>query len=579
LRAPSLLAQWNDMRWSSMRAGRFLAVVTMSGLLWPACGSGGNPAGGGRTPPTADVDADSSTSPTGGAGGSKTGGGTGGSPGDAGAGGQGASPPAPAADAGADTGLAPPIDGAVIMPPPASGDDTLPPCKRDVPVATSAALAMALSAAQPGDCIALADGSYTFPTITTKATEAAPVVVRAVNPLKAIVSSGNLIMQGAAYVVVEGILWNGNGLIRLTDTDHGRISRFRLQRMETAADLQNHDLAWITVFGASSYCRIDHCDFGPQNQRGNMILTTGTETTPLMATHTRIDHNHFHDVHFAGGNGWETIRSGADTLSYGSSFTVIEHNLFDHDNNDPEVVSLKSSDNTVRYNTMRASKGQFSIRSGNRCAFYGNYVLGDGVAGALGVRIGGSGHQIYDNYVEGVSGPGIFLEGGDIDEPTGTLPVPCTAAQCDPRMRVTTTEVVFNTVVNAGGITLGGGGHPLDPNDCTVAYNVVQGPGSLYVKGGGTNVTFTGNIGFMGTNSAGAGVMMIDPVLKKIGEVFAIGAGSPAIDAGKPSFPYVTLDIAGIDRDAMPDVGANEVSMQTPKFGLLGPNDVGPMAP
>jgi len=557
------------------RAKRRLAAGISLGLIWSACG-----AGSGGQAPADDVDA-AAPSATGGTGGARTGGsgGTGGSgrgSGGAASGGQDASPDQPTPDAAIDDGPSPSVDGPTAPPP--TGDDVLPPCKRDVPVSDSAALATALAAAQPGDCIALADGSYSFPTITTKATEAAPVVVRAAHALKAIVSSGNLLMQGAAWVVVEGITWSGPGTIRLADTDHGRISRFRMQRMESGAAMQPHDLSWITVFGASTYCRIDHCDFGPQNQRGNMILTTGTETTPLMATHTRIDHNHFHDVHFAGGNGWESIRSGADTLSYGSSFTVIEHNLFEHDDNDPEVVSLKSSDNTVRYNTMRASKGQFSIRSGNRCAFYGNYVLGDGVAGALGVRIGGAGHQIFDNYVEGVSGPGIFLEGGDIDEPAGTLPVPCTTAECDPRMRVTKTEVVFNTVVGGGGIVLGGGGHPLDPNDCTVAYNLVQGPGTLYVKGGGSNVTFTGNIGFMGT-AAGAGVTMVDPMLKKVGQVFTIGAGSPAVDAGKPSFPYATLDITGIERDAKPDVGANEVSMQAPKFGVLGPGDVGPMAP
>jgi hypothetical protein len=447
-------------------------------------------------------------------------------------------------------------------------------------VTDSATLAGALSAAQPGDCINLADGDYTFPVITAKGTAAAPIVISAVNLLKATVSAGDLLMQGAAYVVVQGIAWSGNGTINLTDTDHGRISRFRVQRMETGPEQMAHDLAWITVFGMSSYCRVDHCDFGPQGQHGNMVLVTGTELTPVLPTYTRIDHNYFHDVHNDGTNGWETIRSGADTLSYSSSFTLIEHNLFTNDNNDPEVVSLKSSDNTLRYNTLRASAGQFNLRSGNRDIVYGNYVLGDGVAGSLGIRVGGIGHKIFDNYVEGVSAPGIFLEGGDTPEPTGTLPDPCAATVCDPRMQVDTTEVVFNTIVNAGGIALGGGGHVLGPVDCTVAYNLVQGPGSLFSQtADSSNNTFLGNIGFMGTSTVGTGVTMVDPQLMKVGDVYTIGAGSPAVNAGMPTFAYVTEDIEGKLRDSMPDIGANEVSPEAPRFAILTQADVGPMAP
>jgi hypothetical protein len=547
---------------------RRASIVSLSPLLLVtlACGSQNGTAQNRRGPPD---DAAEMTSPDSGRAPGRDG--AVGVPADAG------SVPPPG-DAAATPDAPQPDDGPAAMPPPASGDDPLPACLRTVPVATSAALATALTAAVPGDCLALADGSYTFPTITAKGTASAPIVVAAAHLLKAVVSTGNLEMKGAAYVVVQGISWTSTGTIFLTDTDHGRISRFRLQRTETGG-MQAHDLAWITVFGASTYCRVDHNDFGPQNQPGNMILTTGTETTPLMATHTRIDHNYFHDVHFSGGNGWETIRSGADTLSYGSSFTLIEHNLFTSDANDPEIVSLKSSDNTLRYNTLRASKGQFNLRSGNNDIVYGNYILGDGVSGSLGLRVGGAGHKIFSNYIEGVGAPGIFLEGGDIPEPAGMLPVPCTTAQCDPRMTVTKTDVVFNTVINAGGIVLGGGGHPLDPADCNVAYNLVQGPGTLFSKTGGTNLAFTGNIGNNGTSMVTMGVKMIDPMLIKMGDVFIIGAGSPAVGAGTATFPYVTVDSTGKPRDAMPDVGAFEVSAQPGPFGLLTAADVGPMAP
>jgi hypothetical protein len=381
------------------------------------------------------------------------------------------------------------------------------------------------------------------------------------------VSAGDLLMQGAAHVVVQGLTWNGAGIINLTDTDHGRISRFRIQRTETGTD-------WLTVYGKSDHCRVDHNDFGPQNQVGNMVIVNGPHDevgNGSLAQNTRIDHNYFHDVHFGGGNGWETIRSGVDMLAFQSTFSVIEQNLFVKDANDPEVISLKSSDNTVRYNTLRNSAGQFVLRGGNRDLIYGNFVLGDGAGGSLGLRVSGGNHRIFNNYIEGVrGGSGIFLEGGTSDDKTGVI---------NEHKQVYGTEVVFNTVIDSGGIQVGGS-HPLDPVNCTVAYNLVQGPGALYrVTGSSKNITVTGNLASMGT-AAINGVTMVDPKLMKVGDVFTIPATSPAVNAGLATFPYVTSDIEGKPRaDGKPDVGAVEVSPATPKFGLLTEADVGPMAP
>jgi len=473
--------------------------------------------------------------------------------------------PPPERDASVSPDLPPATDGP--SPPPPSGDEPLPPCRRPVRVASSAELATALTGAQPGDCINLEDGSYTFPVITARGTAEAPIVVGAAHLLKATVSAGDLVMQGAAHLVVQGLTWNGAGTISLNDTDHGRISRFRIQRMENGKD-------WVTVQGKSDHCRVDHNDFGPQNQVGNMVIVTGPHDEMgggYFAQHTRIDHNHFHDVHFSGGNGWETIRSGVDMLAFTSTFSVIEQNLFVNDANDPEIVSLKSSDNVVRHNTLRRSNGQFVLRGGNRDLVYGNYVLGDGLATAKGLRVSGGNHRIFNNYIEGVSGSGIFLEGGTSNDTTGVI---------NEHKQVYKTEVVFNTVINSGGIVVGGS-HPLDPVDCTVAYNLVQGPGRLYsVTAGSKNITFTGNLGSMGTAGVGSGVMVVDAKLMKVGQLFTIAAGSPAVNAGLPAFAYVMDDIDGRARDdGKPDVGALEVSPQAPKFGLLSEADVGPMAP
>jgi hypothetical protein len=470
-------------------------------------------------------------------------------------------PPEP--DAGAMPDGPPPSlpDAGMISPPPPvePADVPLPACKRTVPVADAAALATALGGAQAGDCLELADGAYTFPSLNLKGTAEAPIVVKAAHPLAVTVMTGDLNVTGA-YVVVSGLTWPGAGVVKISNCDHCRLTRSRLQRDDTNGG------EWVTITGTSKYCRIDHNDFGPQNHGGNMIQLSGSGAQ--IVQWNRIDHNLFHDVHFSGANGWESIRAGLSGWTYSSAHNLIEFNLFLRDNNDPEAVSLKSSDNVLRYNTMRASVAQFSLRHGYRTLVYGNHVLGDGVAKTQGIRVCGGDHRLFNNYVQGVDSPGIMLEGGDGTETMGML---------TDHKQVFRTEVVFNTIVNNRGIDVGGG-HQFKPIDCTVGYNLLQGSGPLISEAAGTVGTrYFGNM-VNGPSTVTTGVMMVDPKLMKVGDVFAIAAGSPAIDAAGAGIPYVTDDIDGRPRDK-PDVGADEVSSQMARWGLLGEADVGPMAP
>ena len=294
--------------------------------------------------------------------------------------------------------------GEAFVPPLSAPDaEAVAACGRNVAVQSSGALAKALDGAKAGDCIVLADGQYTFPTIDAQGTAVGPIVIRAANPLKAIVSTGNLSLQNAAFVEVQGLHWTSAGNITLGNCDHCRISRFRIERQENGQEID-----WVTVAGKSHDCRIDHNDFGPQRQLGNMIMLGGSGSQVVQRT--RIDHNFIHDIKYAGGNGWESIRAGLSGWTFSRGFTIIEHNLFLRANNDPETISIKSSDNTIRFNTMRATAGQFTLRHGNRTSVYGNYIFGDGVAGSGGIRVCGGEHKIFNNYVEGISGAGISVE-------------------------------------------------------------------------------------------------------------------------------------------------------------------------
>jgi hypothetical protein len=455
----------------------------------------------------------------------------------------------------------------------AGGDDAeapLPACLRTVPVSTSPALNAAIAAAKPGDCIVLADGDYAFDAVHGLGTAANPIVVRAAHTGRATVSTGTLALQGAAYVVVQGLLYTSAQGVTLADCDHCRITRCTLRIQETGP------VSWIQINGSKGgYNRIDHDDLGPKTHQGNLVGVYGAGQTIL--PYTRIDHNHFHDVGPVTSNGWETIRAGLSGLSHSSGFITIEDNLFENTQGDPEIISTKSCDDVVRYNTLRGCKGQISIRIGSRNSVYGNFILGGGLAGTGGIRIHGQDHKVYDNYIEGVDDNGVNLEGGESEE----TPQPGAF-----HYRVYRAQVVYNTIVDARvGVQIGGV-HPLSPVDCAIADNLVQGSTGSMIRESlqPVNTTYLGNIvnptgsAVVGLTATPAQVRVEDPKLTRVGEIFKLSAQSPAIGAAAGTFPFVTDDIDG-DPRIKRDVGADEYSPAPPARHPLTQADVGPTAP
>ena len=535
------------------RAGAMCVLVMAAGLVAGAlagCGTSqpSTPApaaaqSGGRGGGNAG---DGGSGGNGNSGGAGSGGSGGGAETPAGSGGAAAGPP----DAGqASGGSSPPGDAASgdsgpAAPPPAEAEQPLPACLKTTPVAESGALAAAITAAQAGDCLVLADGNYSFPVITKTATEAAPIVIRAEHRLKATVTSGSIALVDAAYVTLEGLTFSSSGNIKLTDSHHCRISRLRIQPVDTT------DVDWVEVAGTSHHVRIDHNDFGPKTKLSNMLMLSGKGAQVVQ--YNQIDHNYFHDIAYGGGNGWETIRAGLSHLAPSQAFTVIEYNLFRNTAGDPETISIKSSDNEIRYNTFRDVPGEMTLRHGNRNHVYGNYILG----GNNGIRVCGSEHLIYNNYIAGVkSGRGIWLEGGDGDG----IDVPGKQ-----HYRVYRTQVVNNTVV--GGTIDVGGGHPLQPVDCTVANNLARGIGT-----GGTGTRYLGNL--TAPVPPGAPAAGTAP-----GQIEKLALGHPAIDASLGQFDFVKDDIEGQPRDKS-DVGADELSEAPVLRHSLTEADVGPEAP
>ena len=431
-------------------------------------------------------------------------------------------------------------------PPPV--DDTLPPCKRTVPVANSGALGGAINAAMPGDCLIAAPGDYAGLTIGVKGTAQAPIVIRSAMRGGAIFT-GRVVLNGAAFVVIEGFNYTGGSGVTITSANNNRITRSRF-RLGTGT--------WVSLNGTSDSNRIDHNEFGPLNAEGHFLNPT------QMSERTRIDHNHFHDLAPCGGNGCETISLGCcgAVADAHETFNVVEYNLLVNCDGESEMIGMKSSSNTVRYNTIRTSRGQISFRAGKKNTVHGNYILGGGKAGTQGIRMLDEDHLVYNNYVD-VQGFALRVQHGDIP---GFPPV-------------RRARIVNNTfVVNGGAIELGGTGHSIAPADSTFANNLIVGSATL-ISEKGTGIALQGNIAFgnVGVMKSPGELRVVDPLVSKVGDVLRAGQMSPAVGAAMGDFPFLTHDIDGQPRTA-PDVGAHEWTGTAGK-GPLTPADVGPDAP
>ncbi|WP_338111660.1 S-layer homology domain-containing protein [Paenibacillus aceris] len=183
------------------------------------------------------------------------------------------------------------------------------------------------------------------------------------------------------------------------------------------------DRHYIQVEGTSSHNRIAYNDIGPKTGFGAVMTYDGKDA---VSQYDIIEYNHFHDIGPRVSNGLEAIRLGLSGLSLAPGHVTIQYNLFDGLNGEDEIVSVKSSDNIIRYNTVLNSYGGMVARHGHRNSFYGNFIIADGKKpGTSGFRIYGNDHKIYNNYMEGLTDDAVQLDGGteDAGPDGGTNPI------------------------------------------------------------------------------------------------------------------------------------------------------------
>ena len=345
-------------------------------------------------------------------------------------------------------------------------------------VSSIPALQTAIDRASPGDTILLANGVYPTTgdlTVTRAGTAAHPIIIAAQQSGAAEISgAGGFTLQSpAAYIEISGFRFTHISSKARTGAGTS-FCRFTRNIFETTGDGED-----LTIAGSDQ--QVDHNTFCNKDAMGRFLAIRGSGSQ--IAQRLWIHHNYFKNFKSQGGkNGAETLQFGLSGFSLSSSNSIVEYNLFEDCAGENELISVKASAVTLRYNTIRNCPAQFTLRHGNRSQVYGNYFIN-----TPGLRIFGDDHMIYSNYFEHCN-PAITIGNGDGEVADG--------AQLTAHDRPDRVMIVFNTLVdNAVNITMTERKAGMGATFITVAYNTISGGGpAAVIKGPYVHPSWTGNI-------------------------------------------------------------------------------------
>ncbi|MDE2771503.1 MAG: T9SS type A sorting domain-containing protein [Bacteroidota bacterium] len=444
-------------------------------------------------------------------------------------------------------------------------------------------LSSAIASSGPGDTIIMANGIWTDVVISfyAQGVEGDSITLRAETPGQVILNGNSRLKIGGSYLKVDG-LWFDQGALRSGHliefrrsssrlTTHSRLTNCTITNYNPSSYLTEYK--WVSIYGAHN--RVDHCHFAGKSHDGATLVVWLRNPPNDSSVWHRIDNNHFGHRPELGKNGGETIRIGTSSRSMQDAYVTVEHNLFEECDGEIEIISNKSGNNVFRHNTFLRSSGTLTLRHGNEASVYGNYFLGDGKSGSGGVRIIGERHKVYNNYFQDLRGTGyrsaLAVVNGVPNSPLNRY------------FQVKDAVVAFNTFVDVEETFVIGAGksseQSLAPDGLQVANNLVvtrNGPIIEY-EDAPLNITYASNVFFGAESGIGPvdGILIADPALVFDQDVWRPSSTSVAVGSAT-AIDFVTHDIDGQERDGLPDIGADEISLSPVLYRPLTSQDVGP---
>ncbi|WP_343535201.1 chondroitinase-B domain-containing protein [Pedobacter sp.] len=281
----------------------------------------------------------------------------------------------------------------------------------DVLVSTPQELKSAVAKAKPGDVILLKNKVWTDVqlVVSGKGTKEKPIWVKPENGDKVQISGKSNLKIGGEYTIIKGFHFKGgyspkeHVVTFRVDNDNlannCRITQFAIEDFSQPERFKGD--SWVTLWGKNN--RVDHCTFTNKLNAGPVIIAELNDERSQQNYHS-IDSNYFNGRQRFGSNGGETIRIGVSRYSLTASKTQIVHNLFEKCNGEVEIVSIKSGENNISFNTFVECEGSLVLRHGSKNIVQGNLFLGNNKPFTGGVRVINPGHQVFDNVFKDLRG-------------------------------------------------------------------------------------------------------------------------------------------------------------------------------
>jgi len=265
---------------------------------------------------------------------------------------------------------------------------------KSILVETPQELKNAVSKAIPGDTIYLKNKEWKNAAIqlSGRGSAAKPIVVMPQSPGGVVFTGNSYIQLGAEYLTFSGFHFK-NGYTPKREVISFRINNDQLANHCRVSNLVIEDYSqpqrfksdtWITLYGKNN--RIDHSTFVNKLNAGPVIIAELDDERSQRNQHS-IDSNYFKGRQRFGSNGGETIRIGVSRYSLSASQTQIRYNYFERCNGEVEIISIKSGENNVSFNTFLECEGGLVLRHGSGNVVSGNFFIGNNKPFTGGVRV------------------------------------------------------------------------------------------------------------------------------------------------------------------------------------------------
>lgn len=271
-------------------------------------------------------------------------------------------------------------------------------------VNTPQELKAAVLKARPGDIILLKDKEWSNAAmqLSGKGTATQPVMIMPETPGGVIFTGQSYLQLSGEYLVVKDFHFK-NGYTPKREVVSFRTSEALLANhcRVTGIVIENYSQpekfrsdTWVTFYGKNN--RIDHSTFVDKLNLGPVIIAELNDERSQQNDHL-IDSNYFKGRSPLGSNGGETIRIGVSRYSLTASRTTIAHNFFERCNGEVEIVSIKSGENRVCFNTFFECEGGLVLRHGSDNVVEGNFFLGNNKPFTGGVRVINPRQKVFNN--------------------------------------------------------------------------------------------------------------------------------------------------------------------------------------